>query len=41
VEDALEKLQYDLHYIKNKSIFLDLLILLKSVQVVLLARGAR
>jgi lipopolysaccharide/colanic/teichoic acid biosynthesis glycosyltransferase len=34
-------LQYDLHYIKNKSIFLDLLILLKSVQVVLLARGAR
>jgi sugar transferase (PEP-CTERM system associated) len=41
VEDALEKLQYDLHYIKNRSIFLDLLILLKSVQVVLLARGAR
>jgi lipopolysaccharide/colanic/teichoic acid biosynthesis glycosyltransferase len=34
-------LQYDLYYIKNMSIFLDLLILLKSVQVVLFARGAR
>jgi sugar transferase (PEP-CTERM system associated) len=41
VEDALEKLQYELYYIKNMSIFLDLLILLKSVQVVLLGRGAR
>jgi lipopolysaccharide/colanic/teichoic acid biosynthesis glycosyltransferase len=41
VEDAQEKLQYDLYYIKNMSIFLDLLILLKSVQVVLFARGAR
>jgi sugar transferase (PEP-CTERM system associated) len=41
VEDALEKLQYDLYYVKNMSIFLDLLILLKSVQVVLLGRGAR
>jgi exopolysaccharide biosynthesis polyprenyl glycosylphosphotransferase len=41
VEDALEKLQYDLYYIKNMSIFLDLLILLKSLQVVLFSRGAR
>ena len=41
VEDALEKLQYDLYYIKNISIFLDLLILLKSLQVVLFGRGAR
>jgi sugar transferase (PEP-CTERM system associated) len=41
VEDALEKLQYDLYYIKNMSIFLDLLILLKSIQVVLFRRGAR
>jgi sugar transferase (PEP-CTERM system associated) len=41
VEDALEKLQYDLYYIKNMSIFLDLLILLKSLQVVLFGRGAR
>jgi sugar transferase (PEP-CTERM system associated) len=41
VEDALEKLQYDLYYIKNMSILLDLLILLKSIQVVLFGRGAR
>jgi len=41
VEDALEKLQYDFYYIKNLSIFLDLLILLQTVQVVLLAKGSR
>jgi lipopolysaccharide/colanic/teichoic acid biosynthesis glycosyltransferase len=41
VADALEKLQYDLYYIKNMSIFLDLLILLRSMQVVLFGRGAR
>jgi exopolysaccharide biosynthesis polyprenyl glycosylphosphotransferase len=41
VEDAMEKLQYDLYYVKNMSIFLDLLILLNSLQVVLLSRGAR
>jgi sugar transferase (PEP-CTERM system associated) len=41
VEDALEKLQYDLYYVKNMSIFLDLLILLESIQVVLFRRGAR
>ena len=39
VEDSLEKLQYDLYYIKNLSLFLDLLILLNTVQVVLFARG--
>jgi sugar transferase (PEP-CTERM system associated) len=41
VEDAFEKLQYDLYYIKNMSVFLDFLILLKSIQVILFARGAR
>lgn len=41
VEDALEKLQYDLYYIKNRSIFLDLLILLQTLQVVLCGRGSR
>lgn len=40
-EDALEKLQYDLYYIKNISIFLDILILLRTVKVVLLGFGAR
>ena len=39
VEDAVEKLQYDLYYIKNLSLFLDLLIVLNTVQVVLFARG--
>ena len=39
MEDALEKLQYDLYYIKNLSLFLDLLILLNTIQVVLFARG--
>ena len=41
VEDTIEKLQYDLYYVKNISPFLDLLILLNTVQVVLFARGAR
>ena len=41
VEDAFEKLQYDLYYVKNHSLFLDLLILVETVQVVLLGKGAR
>ena len=41
LEDALEKLQYDLYYVKNHSLFLDLMILLQTVQVVLLGKGAR
>lgn len=41
VEDAIEKLQYDLYYIKNLSIFLDILILLNTLQVVLLMKGSR
>jgi len=41
IEDAEEKLQYDLYYVKNMSIFLDLLILLFSIQVVLFGKGAR
>ena len=40
VENTLEKLQYDLYYIKNMSIFLDLLILLQTVQIVLFTRGS-
>ena len=35
VKDALVKLQYDLYYIKHQGPYLDLLILLKTVQVVL------
>ncbi|HXG02822.1 MAG TPA: TIGR03013 family XrtA/PEP-CTERM system glycosyltransferase [Candidatus Binatia bacterium] len=41
VDDTLEKLQYDLYYIKNLSPFLDFLIVLDTLQVVLFARGAR
>ncbi|MGD9944400.1 MAG: TIGR03013 family XrtA/PEP-CTERM system glycosyltransferase [Burkholderiaceae bacterium] len=41
VEDSLAKLQYDLYYVKNHSLFLDLLILVETVQVVLLGKGAR
>ena len=41
LEDAREKLQYDLFYIKNASIGLDLVILFQTVKIVLLGRGAR
>jgi exopolysaccharide biosynthesis polyprenyl glycosylphosphotransferase len=39
-EDALEKLQYDLFYIKNLSIALDLYIIFETVKTVILRRGA-
>jgi sugar transferase (PEP-CTERM system associated) len=41
IEDALEKLQYDLYYVKNHSLFLDLMILTQTAQVVLLGKGVR
>ncbi|MCX5816432.1 MAG: sugar transferase [Proteobacteria bacterium] len=41
VKDALEKLKYDLFYIKNLSPFLDFHILLRTVRVVLFGKGAR
>jgi sugar transferase (PEP-CTERM system associated) len=41
VEDSMEKLQYDLYYIKNLSLLLDVVILLSTLQVVLFARGSR
>lgn len=40
-EESLEKLKYDLYYIKNMSVFLDLSILLSTARTVLLGRGAR
>lgn len=39
VEDAYEKLSYDLYYIKNYSIWLDLKIVFKTLRVVLLGKG--
>jgi sugar transferase (PEP-CTERM system associated) len=41
IEDSREKLQYDLYYIKNASIGLDLLIMFLTVKTVLLRRGAQ
>ncbi|MGK6319096.1 TIGR03013 family XrtA/PEP-CTERM system glycosyltransferase [Sphingomonas sp. DT-204] len=41
IEDARQKLEYDLYYAKNYSPFLDLLILLQTVRVVLFPEGAR
>ena len=40
-EDAMHKLQYDLYYIKNHSLFLDLMILFQTAQVVLWGKGVR
>lgn len=40
-QDALEKLQYDLYYVKNYSVFLDILILLYTVEVIIFGKGAR
>ena len=41
VDDAVQKLQFDLYYVKNNSLFLDLVILLQTAQVVLFGKGAR
>jgi sugar transferase (PEP-CTERM system associated) len=41
VEDSAEKLQYDLYYVKNHTLFLDLVVLFETVGVVLTAKGAQ
>jgi len=41
VDDAIEKLQYDLYYVKNHCLFLDLSVLVATVEVVLWGKGAR
>jgi len=40
-EDAFEKLRYDLYYIKHMSLFLDMLVMIETVNVVLFGRGSR
>jgi len=40
VEDSAEKLQYDLYYVKNHTLFLDLVVLFETVGVVVMAKGA-
>jgi sugar transferase (PEP-CTERM system associated) len=39
--DAMEKLQYDLYYIKHKSLIFDLMVLLQTAEVILWGKGAR
>jgi sugar transferase (PEP-CTERM system associated) len=41
VDDAIEKLQYDLYYVKNHCLFLDLTVLIATVEVVIWSKGAR
>ncbi|HBC56616.1 MAG TPA: hypothetical protein DCZ03_05560 [Gammaproteobacteria bacterium] len=40
-EEAREKLQFDLYYVKNHSLFLDLMVLFQTIYVILWAKGAR
>jgi sugar transferase (PEP-CTERM system associated) len=41
IEDAMEKLRYDLYYIKHLSVFFDLTIVLDTVKVILFGKGAK
>ena len=41
IEDARQKLSYDLYYVKRRSLFLDLLILVATVRVILFQEGSR
>jgi sugar transferase (PEP-CTERM system associated) len=41
VEDAVEKLRYDLYYIKHMSILFDMTIVIDTVKVILIGRGAQ
>ncbi len=40
-EDALRKLEYDLYYMKNISIFMDLVVILQTVKTVIFRKGSR
>jgi len=41
VDDAVKKLDYDLFYIKNMSIFMDLMIVLRTIKIVLSRKGSQ
>ena len=41
VEDAVEKMQYDLYYVKHMSLMFDILIALETIKIVLLRRGGQ
>ena len=40
IEDARQKLQYDLFYVKNQSLILDAIILFETIKIILFGRGA-
>jgi lipopolysaccharide/colanic/teichoic acid biosynthesis glycosyltransferase len=40
-EESVKKLEYDIYYVKNHSLLLDISVLFKTVRVVLLGEGAR
>lgn len=40
-EDSIQKLQYDMYYLKNQGFFFDVYILLQTIEVVLFGKGAR
>ncbi len=41
IEDSRQKLQFDLYYVKNQSLFLDLMVTLSTVEVVIFGKGSR
>jgi sugar transferase (PEP-CTERM system associated) len=41
LEDARQKLAYDLYYVKNRTLFLDIVILIHTIRVILFREGAR
>ena len=41
IDDARRKLTFDLYYVKNENLFLDLVILLQTVRVVIMLAGSR
>jgi lipopolysaccharide/colanic/teichoic acid biosynthesis glycosyltransferase len=41
IEDAVEKLNYDLFYIKNMSLFMDIVIVVRTIKTVIFRNGAR
>lgn len=41
VQDSSYKLEYDLYYVKNQSLFLDFLVLMQTAEVILFGKGAR
>ncbi|EED33978.1 putative UDP-glucose lipid carrier transferase [gamma proteobacterium NOR5-3] len=41
LEDTFNKLEFDLYYVKNQSLFLDFLVLLQTAEVIIFGKGAR